>query len=208
MRLSWGPGSEGEAPIHVFDPPRRFGWTERHGEDEQGRPVEIMVEFQVESRGETTAVRLVHSGLSTAPEWDDMYDALRDGWSYFLFNLQHYVEHHRGKPRDMVWSRTPTELSRRDVWQRLLEDFISVRGELLPGGRFTVHLEDGHAGRIVSARAGHHFAGRLPDLAESLLFVEVEGSTVGFWLSTYGLDPERVTALQRSLDAVVEDLLR
>ena len=53
--LSWGPGCEGEAPIHRWDPPHHFGWTESYGEDDAGRPIEIMVELHVEGREGVTA---------------------------------------------------------------------------------------------------------------------------------------------------------
>ena len=53
-------------------------------------------------------VRLVQSGLSADANWDEMYDALVDGWTYFLFNLAFYLARHRGKPRGMVWKRAAT----------------------------------------------------------------------------------------------------
>jgi uncharacterized protein YndB with AHSA1/START domain len=215
--LSWGPGCEGEAPIHIHEPPARFGWTENYGTDEAGRPIEVAVDFHVESREGVTVVRLVQSGFSASEDWDAMYDALVDGWSYFMFNLQHYIAHHRGTPRTMVWRRAATELGREDVWSRLLEsglvsphDRVAGEGEVAGGaavqaGRdFVTDLGERQVGTVISTRPGHHFAGILPGLEQSLLFVELEGKHVGFWLSTYGLEADRVAGLQAALDACVE----
>jgi uncharacterized protein YndB with AHSA1/START domain len=197
--LSWGPGCEGEAPIHILEPPRRFGWTERYG------PVELAVDFHVETRDGVTVVRLVQSGFTASADWDEMYDALLDGWTYFLFNLRHYVRHHRGTPRTMVWRRAETALDRDEVWRRLLASGLATPsdtagGSPAAGQPFTTHLDGLHEGTVVSARPGRHFAGVLPGLDQSVLFVEFEGRHVGFWLSTYGLEPSRSAALQDALD--------
>ena len=94
--LSWGPGCEGEAPIHIWEPPRRFGWTENYGTDEAGKAIEVAVDFHVEAKAGTTVVRLVQSRFSASSDWDEMYDALVDGWTYFMFNLVFYLTRHRG----------------------------------------------------------------------------------------------------------------
>ena len=117
--LSWGPGCEGEAPIHRWDPPHHFGWTESYGEDDAGRPIEITVDLHVEGREGVTVVRLVQSGFSASEDWDEMYDALKDGWTYFLFNLAFYFLKHRDKKRKLVWRRVATDLAREALWERL-----------------------------------------------------------------------------------------
>jgi uncharacterized protein YndB with AHSA1/START domain len=203
--LSWGPGVEGEAPIHVWEPTRRFGWTEHHGEDENGQPIKVAVDFYIEGRGGTTVIRLLQSGLSADSDWDEMYDALVDGWTYFLFNLAHYLSMHAGRDRLMAWRRHRTELDRSTTWERLLT--AGLVSEAAPGTSTTVELGGSRSGTVVSTRAGHHFAARLPELHESLLFVELEGKHVGFWLSTYGVDAARVDELQAALDRQVEAVL-
>lgn len=221
--LSWGPGCEGEAPIHVWDPPRRFGWTETHGTDEQGRPIRVAVDFHVTAREGSTVVRLVQSGFSASADWDEMYDAVKDGWTYFLFNLAFYFREHRGEERHMVWRRQPTGLPRDQVWDRLLGVGLvaepdvenparpsSAARERATGGEAsaTVRLDDPHPARIVSARAGHHFAAVLPGLGDALWFVELEGAHVGFWLGIYDAEGVDLEGLQQKLDGHVETVLR
>lgn len=197
--LSWGPGCEGEAPVHIWEEPRRFGWTESYGEDEDGRPIRVAVDFHIEGRAGGTVVRLVQSGLSASSDWDEMYDALTDGWTYFMFNLAYHFDVHDGKDRRLVWRRHPTALSRDEVWDRLtgaglVGDAVSLGGE--------------QRAETVSRRDHHHFAATLPDLNDSVWFVELEGAHVGFWLSVYddgGLEPD---GLQSALEDRVTEALR
>jgi uncharacterized protein YndB with AHSA1/START domain len=230
--LSWGPGCEGEAPIHIWEPGRRVGWTEDYGEDESGRPIKVAVDFHIEGRDGSTVVRLVQSGFSASSKWDDMYDALVDGWAYFMFNLAFYFLKHAGTPRRLVWKRAPTELSRDVAWDRLVGAALigaasagvdddaagpdhgaaeADRASTRRGGspaEITVVLDQEYAATVVSTREGHHFAAALPHLNDSAFFVELEGSHIGFWLSTYGIDEARVDTLQRSLDERIEVALR
>jgi len=181
--LSWGPGCEGEAPIHVWEPHERFGWTESYGEDESGRPIRVAVDFHIEGQGGSTVVRLVQSGLSASADWDEMYDALKDGWTYFLFNLGFHFRMHGGERRRMVWLRHPTELTRDEVWRRLMKARLVDGGEGADGPH--ILLADAQPARRVSSRTSHHYAAVLPDLNDSLWFVELEGRHVGFGLSVY-----------------------
>ena len=206
--LSWGPGCEGEAPIHIWEPARRFGWTENHGNDESGRPIEVAVDFYIEAAGVGgTVVRLVQSGFSTSSDWDEMYDALVDGWTYFMFNFVFYLSKHRGKSRGMVWRRVATDLARDVVWERLIGGaLVSAAAGFTTGAPFELRLDATHSGEVVSARPGYHFAGALPHMDDSLLFVELEGRHVGLWLSTYGKSEPEVARLQRELDARIEQV--
>jgi hypothetical protein len=68
-------------------------------------------------------------------------------------------------------------------------------------------------GGVVEAVApGRTLGVRLPEVGESLLFLEIEGEgengRVGMWLSTYGLDADRVGTLQAALEAAAEALSR
>jgi len=191
--LSWGPGCEGEAPIHIWEPVQRFGWTEDYGVDEHGRPIEMAVDFHIEAGKGATVVRLVQSGFSASADWDEMYDALVDGWAYFMFNLVYYMTKHRGKPRGMAWRRVATDLARDAVWGRLIGGvLVTAATGLAPGTPFELQLDSAHTGEVISARPGYHFAGTRPDMDDSLLFVELEAGHVGLWLSTYGTSEHEV----------------
>lgn len=196
--LSWGPGCEGEAPIHIWEPGARFGWTEDYGTSPDGVPIKVGVDFHIESEDGSTVLRLVQTGLSAADEWSEMYDALVDGWTYFLFNLVHYFRHHKGKVRRMAWKRAATDLGREAAWERLVGGAL-VASSLAPG-EATIELDQLRQTEVVSSRPGHHFACTVPSLENGIFFVELEGAHIGFWLSTYGVDEETVARLQAALE--------
>ena len=209
--LSWGPGCDGEAPIHIWEPGSRFGWTESYGEDDAGRPIQVAVDFYIEGREGSTVVRLVQSGFSASSDWDEMYDALVDGWTYFLFNLAFYFLRHRGQDRKLVWKRAATELTRDVVWDRLVAAALIAGGPAngVPDpGMAELVIDRARPAEVVSMRESYHFAATLPDLDDSVFFVELEGRHIGFWLSTYGVDESRVNELQGVLDSRIEVALR
>ena len=213
--ISWGPGCEGGSPIHAWEPGKHFGWSdtslagfpEEYGAGDAD-PVPVAIDFHIESRDGKTVLRLVQSGLSTDAEWDEMVDAMVDGWTFYLFNLAWYFLRHRGKPRQMVWRRVATDLTRDAVWERLVGAALvsAVSGGELPP-QPSVNLGEPHAVEVVSEREGHHFAAKVPGLDDSLLFIQSEGRHVGVWLSTYSLPPQRVAALQTALDESVSGAL-
>ena len=203
--LLWGPGCEAEAPIHVWEPSRRFGWTESYGEDDSGEPIRVAVDFHIEGRGGTTVVRVVQSGLGASADWDEMYDALRDGWTYFLFNLAYYFLRHRAKRRKLAWRRIATDLAREVAWERLVDGgLIAAAGA---GADAPLNLDQMRRAEVVSEREGYHFAATVPELEQSVFFVEHEGRHIGFWLSTYGMEDHHVERLQQALDRRIEETL-
>ena len=204
--ISWGPGSEGEAPIHAWEPGRHFGWTENYGDDAEGRPIRVVVDFEIEGGDGGTTLRLVQSGFSADAQWDEMYDALVDGWTYFLFNLAHYLGRHAGTPRALAWKRAKTELDRHATWERLVGAGLAAPSSA--GESVDLSIGGSMSANVVSSRPGYHFAATLPDLDDSILFVELEGKHVGFWLSAYGTASDSATDLQSALDERIEEALR
>lgn len=201
--LSWGPGVEAATPIEVWEPNRHLRAADEYPTGPDTPPVRVAMDFYIEAdAGGTTVVRLVHSGFQEGAEWDDQYEAMNGGWSYFLLNLKHYLERHRGTPRTMVWERRPLTRPRGAVWDALL----AALGEppALPIGK-------AGTGEVVFARGPGHLALKLPDLADSLLFIELElgGERwhLGVWLSTYGLPAERTGALQRALGPWLDEVV-
>lgn len=97
--LSWGEGAQGEARIFHWEPNKRFGWGEEHG------GVRMATDFFLESNGAMTVVRVVTSGFSDDPAWDDDFHMMESGWKYFMSHLQVWLERHRGQARVLSHSR-------------------------------------------------------------------------------------------------------
>ena len=189
VRFSWGPDFFWENRLVDLGTHRHLRWA-----DIPETPT--VVDWHLETKGGHTVVRLVHAtGLDEGAEWDGAYEAFETGWRYFLFNLKHYLERHRGVPRALAWTRRPTEASRSDVWDRVTGAkglALTERDMRINGMTLQAAVEDKKAGRALTAT--------VPGLNDAVLFVELEGKTLGVYLSTYGLPNDRVVELQRWVD--------
>jgi len=110
--VAWGEGENeqaGSKRIEVWEPPHRFslalpgppGDASAAGEN-QTVAVPIVDEYSLEARGNRTVLRLVSSGIPDVPEWDGFYDSTNYGWKLYFQGLRHYLEHHPGKPRQLL----------------------------------------------------------------------------------------------------------
>jgi len=89
--VSWGPGMEGTAPIRIWEPGKRFAWTE-------GAENPKLIEFEIEAKDGTTSVTLFQSGFGDGAKFEDEYEAVNGGWRTFMCALKFAIEHHRGEP--------------------------------------------------------------------------------------------------------------
>jgi uncharacterized protein YndB with AHSA1/START domain len=209
ITLSWGPGVEGTAPIGTWEEGRRLVWIEGGSDDPAAVPV--AVDFQIEGRSGKTVVRLVHSGFQATDDWGEFADHLDSGWRYFLFNLKHYLEHHAGQTRRMVWRRVPVTIDRDLFWQRLRSKDGLVRSNGPDVPPTSVELWTGEPARLVQVTPSIHLAAAVPDWNDGLLFVELEPGRerfhIGVWLSLYGVPEATRKALDQSLDTTLTRLV-
>ena len=212
--LSWGEGIEGEGAIDVWEPSKRLRWIEEWGSSEgEGGAALTAVDFHIETRGGTTVVRLVHSGFSASADWDEYYDATEAGWTYFLWNLCHYLERHPGTPRTMISDRRKTERPFAEVWAALLGPdgmAMSSLGTLAAGDDLSLRVgPSSFSGQTSYVRAPRNLAGTLGELNDGLIFIEMEpsGSDVwacGVWISAYGVATEQTETLQGQLTELMD----
>ncbi len=197
--LSWGEGVEGTATIEIWEPNRKLRVVEGP----------MAIDYLIEARGEATVLRIVHSGFGADASFDDQYDATLGGWSYFLYNLKHYLERHRGQPRHMISVRLPLTGTREEAWPDLIGEGglqLSMPGTE-PGSPYRMRLGNRtYSGSIIAVRPARSFAGTVSELNDGLLFVELESGGerwhCGLWLSVYGAQPD-VDVLRQGLAAVV-----
>ncbi|MBM3736748.1 MAG: SRPBCC domain-containing protein [Acidobacteria bacterium] len=131
--LSWGPGMEGKAPITIWDPGRRFGWTEHQGSE---RP--RTVELTLAGEGGSTTLRLVHSGFGADASFDAEYESTHGGWHTFLAMLRFGLERHPGTPAKNVTVMRMSELAPADLRGRLAA--ATGTGSVTEGARHQVRL--------------------------------------------------------------------
>jgi uncharacterized protein YndB with AHSA1/START domain len=211
VTIDWGPDIRGTGDIEVWDEGRRLVYVERPwDEPSEEDPVRVAVEYTIEVRGGKTVLRMVNSGFSADADWADYLDTLDSGWRYFLLNLKHYLERHRGTPRRMVWDRRKISIAKDEAWPVLFgpDGLASLSLPAVEGAAAT--LWSGQAGTVAMTAPPIHLALHCPGLNDALLFVELEPGdppySVGVWLSLYGVDEEEAVSLDDSLKGCMERL--
>ncbi len=138
-------------------------------------------------------------------EWDDHYHMLENGWRFFLWNLKHHLERHRGIPRRMISQRPTVQGSRDEVWKALFGPDGLAASIGTEGDPFSLAL-DGLTleGTTVIHDAPWAFAGRVASVDDGVLHVEMEGTKIGIWLSGYGIDEAEANRLEAALASAIQ----
>jgi uncharacterized protein YndB with AHSA1/START domain len=213
VSVGWDPKEMWETPITVWEPQRRMQ-TASEMPSKDGRMVRLAVDYYLEVQGGRVRVRLVHSGFDDS-SWDDYIDGLDAGWSYFLFNLKHALERHRGVDRVQQSARFRTTARAGEDHPVFGAKGLRVRppiGGLRPGDACRLSLGSVDVDATVAVRhASRTIAFVVPAWNDALLFVEREGMKeahqLGIWLSLYGVPEMTATPLRQGL-AEVESALR
>lgn len=204
--FSWGPPYEGESQIEIWDPPRRLKLRDQWGGhvETSDRP-QVAMDFTLESTEGKTILRVVHSGFNSGADWDDEFEGTSRGWLQEFLGLKHYLEHHAGEPRRAVWARVKVELSREEVWQKVMSaDGLNLDG-LREGESFDRVSSAGEQlqGRVLLCRPSEDFCAALENCNNAFLRIGVERSSKPrlhaephLWLSTYNIANSQVMSFQ------------
>ena len=204
LTVAWEEGGEWTSRIVAWEPGVHLRLEDELPEEVREKGVVTAIDYFIEARGGTTVVRLVNSGFSADAEWDDYFHMLENGWTFFLWNLKHYLERHPGTKRRMISVRPTVDGSREEVWGRLFGADGPIRaGD--PGQPFRLSLgNEVLEGTTVLSDAPWAFAGVLPSLGDATLHVELEGKKLGVWLGVYGMEEGQVDHVRAALEPVIE----
>jgi uncharacterized protein YndB with AHSA1/START domain len=213
VSVGWDPKEMWDAPITVWEPQRRMQ-TASEMPSKDGRIVRLAIDYYLEVQGSRVRVRLVHSGFDDSGSWDDYIDGLDAGWTYFLFNLKHALERHRGLDRRQLSARFRTMARAGEDHPVFGLKGLRVRPPvdgLRPGDACRLFLGGVEVAATVAVRhTSRTVAFLVPAWNDALLVVEREGMkeahTLGIWLSLYGV-PETTEAPLRQGLADVESAL-
>jgi uncharacterized protein YndB with AHSA1/START domain len=214
VSVGWNPQEMWDTPITVWEPLRRMQ-TASEMPTKDGGVIRLAVDYYLEAHGGRVRVRLVHSGFDDSGSWDDYIDGLDAGWTYFLFNLKHALERHRGVDRQQLSARFRTTARPGEdhpvFGPKGLRLQPAVSG-LRPGDACRLSLGGVDVDTTVAVRhALRTIAFVVPAWNDALLFVEREGMKethqLGVWLSLYGV-PETTAAPLRQGLADLESALR
>lgn len=188
--------------VVAWEPLQHVGWLDDRGW--MGPGTSLALDYYLSTENGKTRVRLVQSAFGASEGWDDLFDGIKTGWTYFVHNLRIYLEKHQGRTRHLISDRIEVDMPRRAFWKHLLSD----AGGFVVGGTGAVKLGDSVELRIsapakvravVEVLVENQGIGlRIPELTDALLFIELEGKKdkfhVGYWLSVY--DEARAKALE------------
>lgn len=206
VSIGWDPKEMWTTPITVWEPLRRMQ-TASEMPMPDGRVVRLAVDYYVEAHGGRVRVRLVHSGFDESESWDSYIDGLDAGWTYFLFNLKHALERHRGVAREQLSARFRTTVPAGEDHPVYGTKGLRVHppvGGLQQGDSCRLSL----GGIDVEATVARLHPGRatafvVPAWNDALLFVEREGlketHQLGVWLSLYGVPETTAAQLRQAL---------
>lgn len=210
--MSWRNEYEFNSPIEVWEPNRRLRLVASGEADDSENaiklPTQVAMDFHLESRGNRTVLRLVHSGFSADAEWDEWFEATHRGWDYQFWGLGHYLEYHRGKPRGIVYIRHLTnEFQREDAWKRLMspEGLLSkgVLDSPESGDRYDVQTRTGERlqGIVRTFSPPKDFTATVENLNNATMRIQTEDffgkRDVTVTLSTYGLPQSQVESMRQ-----------
>ena len=168
--------------------------------------VPIVLEYTLETREGKTVLRLVHSGIPDAPEWDGYFEGTRVGWPMFFIGLRHYLQKHAGKPRDSIVMMQAISDSPADAWDKFrTATRIAPAGggeALRAGERYKAKAGDGPGleGRIDIYNPPKMLLLTADNLDDSLLAIsfECEGGMNFTYiaLSTYGFEQSKLQSFR------------
>ena len=206
VSIGWDPKEMWDTPVTVWEPLRRMQ-TASEMPSKDGRIVRLAVDYYLEAQGGKVRVRLVHSGFDDSDSWDGYIDGLDAGWTYFLFNLKHALERHRGVDRRQLSARFRTSARPGEDHPVFGAKGLRVHppiGGLQPGDACHLSLGGAEVDATVAVhRAPRAIAFLVPAWNDALLFVEREGlketHQLGVWLSLYGVHETAAAPLRQGL---------
>jgi len=106
--------------VVAWEPGKHVRWLDESGW--MGPGTALALDFYLSTEKGKTRVRLVQSAFGASEGWDDLFDGIKTGWTYFLQNLRIYVEKHLGRTRRLISERIQVDMPRQKFWRHLLSD--------------------------------------------------------------------------------------
>ena len=202
VKAGWSEEMMMTSTVEAWEPLKHVRWLDESGW--MGPGTSLALDYYLSTANGKTRVRLVQSAFGASEGWDDLFDGIKTGWTYFLQNLRIYLEKHQGRVRRMISERIEADMPRQEFWRHLLSAaagfVVGGAGAMKAGDRIEITLSEPQTeGAVVELLIeGQGLGLRIPELTDALLFVELEGKGdkfhVGYWLSVY--DEAQAKALE------------
>lgn len=201
-------GFRGEAEISAFQPGERLELVARMPIGDDLRSLNQAFELSANAAGGTT-LGLTHSGFGEGAAAEEFSRAVERGWAFELFGLQHYLTHHEGTDREVVYAQIDLDGSPADAWAALLGDngpFVEgapQKGELVNVALTSEYFDV----RVVELWPAEGLSGVVEELGNAYFRILVDRSPespdqtrMSLWLSTYGLEQARRDELEQAFE--------
>lgn len=204
--ISWDGNWPWNTEIEIWEPNRHLRLVDRNGRPYDARgeavnesvtPLPIAIDWYIEGKGGSTSVRLVHSGFGRGAAWDDEFEGVSYGWPQELHSLKQYLEHHRGRDRQVAWTRAVVAASPEVLWNRFTGRDGIARDtsieDLRPGDRYAMTLATGDRleGTVVLNRAVRGLQVTVDGWNDGIYRIWIDRvgqeSAVNSWLSIYDM---------------------
>ena len=196
--ISWGEGQEVGNQNLAWEPGRRL--TVGHPDHATATDWQaIVIDFEIETRGGRTLLKLVQSGLPAGPDWDSMDSGTDVGWEMFLLALKFYLERHAGKPRRTILRYWGSSRPADETFGGLRELLGIGADDLRAGARYAATTAGGDkiGGEIIAVEPGHLLVATVEQLGNALVALTVhptaKGAYVNFIVGTFGLPEAQYT---------------
>jgi len=186
FHVSWSEHGAIDSPITIFEPLKHL----RCEDTPPGAAVAFATDYFLEGKGGKTVLRIVTSGFSMDSKWDGEFDAIAQGWGYFIRNLRFYLERFRGKPCKTIGFPVTQMLPREEAFAKFAAALGLDLGAISIGTRARasvngfgaievqpdVYRKPGYLGLILGAEQ------------DALLRIENFAHPEGAWAYVMGLD--------------------
>jgi uncharacterized protein YndB with AHSA1/START domain len=128
-------GAQGLSTVTAWEPLRHFA----HRGDPAPDGSLHAFDFEIEGRGGSTVVRIVHSGF-LADDWEAEYDSLNEGDAMYWHQIAQYVTHFRGRTPVLVSLWRPDEPDR-DRVMAVYREALGLDEPVREGDRATITVD-------------------------------------------------------------------
>ncbi|HEY8256630.1 MAG TPA: SRPBCC domain-containing protein [Gemmatimonadales bacterium] len=205
--MRWDESETVDDRIDVWEPERRLRLVGK-----AGSWAGIATDYFLQGKSGGTVLRVVSSGFGDDASDDEVAQGFGYGWDFELRGLRHYLERHRGVRRVVAWARARYNVGYEEAWARLTGSggFFGAAG--LPYGEsgvpcaLTTVTGDRLDGVVMLAQAPYQFAAIAGSWNDALFRAHLYGGTAMLWLSTYGVETNRVRELERQWQAALDEI--
>jgi uncharacterized protein YndB with AHSA1/START domain len=184
-----------EATVTVWQPPERLVTTMPPAPDGSTHTFD----YQLEPRGNATAIRWHHSGFLGSEHWEAEYEGMSEGDPIYFEKLAEYLTYFKGRTATPVNVFQPGVPDKAAAWARYLEAFGLDR-DVAEGDAVTLSPEGIDPIRgVVDVRTTSFLGVRSDDAMYRFMHVDWDATVgVGHHLFAEGLDPEATEDAWRS----------